>query len=229
MTARIVAVTNQKGGSGKTTVAMVLAGTWGRRGRRVMVIDADAQGTATQYAASAPDDRPFPASVSGLSAAGDKIHREIRKHVEDYDVIVVDCPPSVDAVTPQSALLVADLALIPIVPSPADLWAAVGTRQLIERIGVINQTLASRLVINASQPQIRLTRAVIDELDDFGIERLPATLASRTAFRQAMALGVAIQDLGSAAKAAAEEADALADAVDAVLAQPTAMEASDVA
>ncbi len=229
MTARIVAVTNQKGGSGKTTVAMVLAGTWGRRGRRVMVIDADAQGTATQYAASAPDDRPFPASVSGLSAAGDKIHREIRKHVEDYDVIVVDCPPSVDAVTPQSALLVADLALIPVVPSPADLWAAVGTRQLIERIGVINQTLASRLVINASQPQIRLTRAVIDELDDFGIERLPATLASRTAFRQAMALGLAIQDLGSAAKAAAEEAEALADAVDAVLAQPAGMEASDVA
>ncbi|HYE01082.1 MAG TPA: ParA family partition ATPase [Alphaproteobacteria bacterium] len=225
MTAQIIAVANQKGGCGKSTISMMLAGTLGRRGHRVMVVDADAQGTATQYAASAPEEQPFPAAVSGLAAAGNKIHREIRKFVEDYDFIVVDCPPAVDAVTPQSALLVADLALVPIVPSPADLWAAVGTRQLIERIAGVNETIRARLLVNMAQPRTRLAAAVMGQVEQFGIPVLRTRLHSRTAYRQAMALGVLPQDLGPEAKPAALEAEALADEVLKALAEAPALEA----
>src|ERR1051326_241416 len=135
MTARIIAVTNQKGGSGKTTLSMQLAGTLARRGRKVMVVDADPQGTATRWAASAEDDKPFPASVVGLSAASAKVHREVKKFVDDYRYIIIDCPPAADSPVPQSALLVADLALVPVIPSPLDMWAAVGIREVISNVG----------------------------------------------------------------------------------------------
>ena len=83
-----------------------------------MVVDADPQGTATRWAASADDEAPFPASIVGLSAASSKVHREVKKFVNDYDMIVIDCPPAADSPVPQSALLVSDLALVPLIPSP---------------------------------------------------------------------------------------------------------------
>ena len=127
MTAKIIVVVNQKGGAGKTTVSMQLAGTLGRRGHKVLVIDADPQATATRWAASAAEGQAFPASLSGLSAAGGKVHREAQKYVEDYAFIVIDCPPAADSAVPQSALMIADLALVPVIPSPLDLWASVGS------------------------------------------------------------------------------------------------------
>lgn len=61
-----------------------LAGSLARRGNKVLVVDADPQGTATRWAASADDEKPFPASVVGLSAASTKVHREVKKFVPDY-------------------------------------------------------------------------------------------------------------------------------------------------
>jgi chromosome partitioning protein len=121
MTAQVIAVVNQKGGSGKTTVLMQLGGAMGRRGKRMLVVDADPQATATRWAASAPDDTPFPAAVIGLCAAGGTVHREVKKFVHDYTTILIDCPPAVESPVPQSALLSADLALVPVIPSPLDL------------------------------------------------------------------------------------------------------------
>ncbi|MEA1938874.1 MAG: ParA family partition ATPase [Pseudomonadota bacterium] len=228
MSAAIIAITNQKGGSGKTTVAMTLAGTLGRRGFRVLVVDADAQGTAIQWAIAAPDETPFPATVSGLAGAGSKIHREIDKQVDLFDVIIVDCPPAVDAITPQSALLVADLALVPVIPSPADLWAAVGTRTLIDRIEGINEDLTARILANACQPRARITRAVMDRLIDFGIPLLSARMNNRTAYRQAMALGMPVQDLGTEARLAMIEVEAVADEVLLILEARNMEDSADV-
>src|SRR5260363_310118 len=84
---------NQKGGCGKTTISMQLAGALGKDDCRVLVVDADPQGTATRWAANAEDDKPFPAAISGLGAAGGKVHREIKKYVGEYDYILIDCPP----------------------------------------------------------------------------------------------------------------------------------------
>lgn len=93
MSAKIVTVFNQKGGCGKTTVSMHIAGTLGLRGNKTLLVDMDEQGTATRWASQAPEDKPFPASVIGLAPSGGAMHREVRKFVADYDYIVVDCPP----------------------------------------------------------------------------------------------------------------------------------------
>ncbi len=209
MTAKIITVCNQKGGSGKTTLSMQLAGTLAKKKNRVLVVDADPQGTATRWAASAEDDKPFPASVIGLSAANEKVHREVKKFIEDYDFIVIDCPPAADSPVPQSALLIADLALVPVIPSPLDLWAAVGIRKVIENVGVINESLKSRLVVNQCQPNTNLAKDALEVLPEFGINVCKNYLRQRTAYRQSAVFGQTVHDFGSKAKEATEEIEAL--------------------
>src|SRR5215210_3084198 len=185
MPAKIISVVNQKGGSGKTTLSMQLAGSLARRGNKVLVVDADPQGTATRWSASPYDEKPFPASVVGLSAASTKVHREVKKFVPDYQYIVIDCPPAADSPVPQSALLVADLALVPVIPSPPDLWAAVGIRKVIENAGDINEQLQARLVVNQLQSNVGIARDALEVLPEFGIEVCGAKLHHRAAYKQA--------------------------------------------
>lgn len=213
MPARIFSTVNQKGGCGKTTLTMQLAGTLGRSGYRVLIVDADPQGTATRWAASAGDDQPFPARVAGLAAAGSKVHREVKKYLNDYEYILVDCPPAVDSPVPQSALLIADLALIPIIPSPADLWAAAGTRTLVERALDLNPSLQARLVVNMLQPNTSLSQESLEVLEEFEIPLTQSKLHLRTAYRQAAVFGGTVHDLGREAAKAIQEVDALAQEI----------------
>ncbi|SRR6266540_3504642 len=217
MAAKVVAVVNQKGGSGKTTLTMQLAGTLAKRGVKILVVDADAQGTATRWSSSAPDDTPFPAPVVGLSAAGTKVHREVAKFTDDYTLIMIDCPPALDNPAPHSALLIADLALVPIIPSPPDLWAAVGIRQLIETLSAINKGLQARLVINNMEPRTSLAKEALDILPEFGIPLVETILHHRTAYRQSAAFGGTVHHLGSKAAPAIREIEALADEVLAIV------------
>ena len=96
MAAEIIAVTQQKGGVGKSTIAMHLGAAFHERGKRVLVVDADGQNTLIHWASASSDsDSGIPFAVVNLSEAGAQIHREIKKFVADYDLIVVDCPPSI--------------------------------------------------------------------------------------------------------------------------------------
>ena len=217
MAAKVVAVVNQKGGSGKTTLTMQLAGTLAKRGVKVLVVDADSQGTATRWSSSAPEDTPFPAAVVGLSTAGNKVHREVAKFTDDYGLIMIDCPPAVESSVLQSALLIADLALIPIIPSPPDLWAAVGIRQLIETLNTINEDLQARLVINNLEPRTSLAKEALDILPELGIPLLRTILHHRTAYRQSAVFGGMVHHLGRKASPAIREIEALADEVLAII------------
>ncbi len=210
MTAKIITVCNQKGGSGKTTTCMQLAGTIGRRrGMRVLVVDADPQGTATRWAAAAPDETPFPAAVIGLAPAAGKIHREIKKFIRDYDYILVDCPPSTEAPSMQSALMVSDLALAPVTPSPPDLWASMGIRRVIDTIGDFNPELRARLLINGLQPRTIIAQEILGVLAEFGIPMCKTALRRRTVYQQAAAYGATVHRFGKKADPAIREINQL--------------------
>jgi len=214
MSAKIIAVVNQKGGAGKTTLAMLLAGSLADRGKRVLVADADVQNTAVHWSSMGSG---FPAEVEDVSGEESKLHKALRKRLEEFDYIVIDSPPAATAPVTASALRVAHLALVPVIPSPLDLWASVRIREAIVHARNKNPELEARLVVNQMQPNTVLAREVLGMLPEFGIPMLAASLKSRTAYRQCAALGGSILSLGNRAALAVMEVDALRREVESLL------------
>ena len=211
MVAKVITVFNQKGGCGKTTVSMQVAGALGLRGHRVLVVDMDEQGTATRWASQASDEAPFPAALSNLAAMGGKMHREIRSQIENYDFIVIDCPPAVHSPSPSSAMLVSDLALIPVVPAPADMWAVVAAKQLAANAQATNEALKVRLVPNMVQKNTTLARDTLDVLsEDTEIPLTISRLGSRAAYRECQLIGATVHKVPRA-RDAINEVEALVD------------------
>ena len=204
MSANIIVICNQKGGAGKTTTAMQLAGTIGLY-QKTLVIDADPQGTATRWFACASEDNPFPATVVNLSDAGNKVHHGIKRFMDDYDYIFVDCPPADNSPIPKSALLVADLAIIPVRPSPLDLWATVGILKTIEEVSFVNESLQSRLLLNQCQTNLKLTKDILEVIPQLNTEMFKSWIGLRTAYSTSAGEGTTVHSVsGSTAKAIEE-------------------------
>lgn len=209
MSAKIITVFNQKGGCGKTTLCMQLAGAFAYSGFRTLVIDMDPQGTALRWASAAPDEQPFAATVISLSAMGGKMHREVKNHVETFDVILIDCPPAMDSAAPTSAMLVSDLALIPVVPAPADIWAAESAVQLAASAAQINDALQTYIVPNMVQQQTGLARDMLEALRNMdNLKVLKSSLGLRTTFRDCQLYGSSVHKV-SRSSAACSEVEAM--------------------
>jgi chromosome partitioning protein len=195
--AKVIILTNQKGGCGKTTLAMNIAGTLGLNAK-VLLIDGDIQGSASRWASSSSDDKPFVASVMSLANIENKVNREINKYKLDYDYIVVDCPPAMNGGFTSSALLSADLVLVPIIPSPTDLWAAVGIQKLISDVSDINEKIEARLIANMCQSNSTISKEAIDLINEFEFPKLNTDIYQRTAYRQSAVFGGTVNDLDNA-------------------------------
>lgn len=196
MVAKIITIVNQKGGSGKTTLTMQISGSLAKRKKKVLVVDADPQGTATRWSSSASEDSPFPASVCGLSAAGESVHKEVRKFVDKFDYILIDCPPAIDSHVPQSALIISDLAIIPVIPSPADLWATKGIIKLISLAHSLNEGLKAIIVPNMCQLQTNLAKEALECLQDFEIPVSKTCIHQRNVYRESSAYGQTVHMFG---------------------------------
>lgn len=217
MPAKVITLANQKGGTGKTTVAMQLAGGIAQRGNNVMIIDADLQGTATRWAESAAENTPFPAKVISITTYGGSVKEDIDNHRHLFDYIIIDCPPAVESEVPQSALRATDLVIVPIIPSPTDLWAAVGIRELISDIKDSNYELQARLVANMCQPNTLVAKEILDILDEFGIPLFDTQIKQRTAYRQSALFGTTVSSNDYRQDTAAQEIDSLTSEVLAIL------------
>lgn len=195
----IIAVVNQKGGVGKTTVAVNVAATLAREGSRVLLIDADPQGSALDWAAAREGDPLF--SVLGLPRP--TIHKEIDRVRTDYDHVVIDGPPRVSDLA-RSAIMAADLVLVPIQPSPYDIWAAEEVMKLISEAKVYKENLQSVFVINRKIANTAIARDARDALAAYDVPVLVSTLAQRVVFAEAAASGLAVWEVDPAGRAAQE-------------------------
>lgn len=203
----IVALLNQKGGVGKTTLATHLAGELATASTRVTVIDADPQGSALDWSAAREGDPLF--SVIGLPKP--TLHKEVPALGAAYDAVVIDGPPRVNDVA-RSAILAADLVLIPIQPSPYDVWSAAEIVNLIAESSVYKEGQRSAFVINRRIVNTAIGRDVADALAGYKLPVLAASLCQRVAFAESATRGQTVYETTPSGPAR-DEVDALTEEV----------------
>ena len=194
----VIAVLNQKGGSGKTTIATHLARALQIEDADVLLVDSDPQGSARDWAAVREDQ---PLTVVGIDRP--TIERDI-KNIARKDFVVIDgAPQAADLAV--SAIKAASFVLIPVQPSPYDIWAAADLVELVkQRIEVTDGKLQAAFVVSRAIKGTRIGSEVAEALAGYGLPILESRITQRVSYPSTAAAGTTVMDTEPAGDAAAE-------------------------
>ena len=194
----IVALLNQKGGVGKTTLAIHLAAGLAAKGRTLLP-DADPQGSAVSWSSQRESAPPF--TVTAL--AKPTIHRDIEQIAHGYAHVVIDGPPRASDLA-RSVIMAADFILIPLQPSPYDLWAAPETVELIQEATAYKPDLKAAFVMNRKTANTAISKSAKEALADLPFPAMASEIAQRVLFAETAATGETVDEREPKGRAARE-------------------------
>ena len=203
----VIAMVGNKGGAGKTTLSVNLASGLLRRAT-VAMLDADPQGSSLQWNSIGENE-----STPPVYQANDKLVEQLLELKSRYHYVVADCPPSVHAPQTHAVLEVADIALVPVQPSPVDLWATIHIENAIAAARVKNPSLNAILVINQLEPRTTLSKLIRDALEEIEVTAAKTSIRRRAVYRACALEGRSIYAMGKRGQEAVAELEQLIDEV----------------
>jgi chromosome partitioning protein len=194
----IIGLVNQKGGVGKTTIAVNLSAGISGEQHPVLLLDTDPQGSVLQWY-----------SIEGNPSFDVRHHPEpvnrslFRSLGRNYAHVMIDSPPGMGAIT-RSILGICHLAIIPIGPSPLDIWSSKETVELLLDSKRKNRSLEGRLLICRKIPRTRIGREAKEAMEIYDLPVFKTEICQRVAYVQAMLSGVPVLTYAPASEAASE-------------------------
>jgi chromosome partitioning protein len=203
MVGRVYTVAQQKGGAGKTTLAAHLAVAWHEAGLRVAVIYIDPQGSLTRWYQTRTEALNGHTGISHLQINGWRTQREVERLARDNDIVVIDSPPHAETEA-RIAVRAANLVIVPVQPSPMDMWATQPTLDLArqEKVPVL-------LVLNRVPPRAKLADELIERIKEMGADVANTHIGNRVQFAAALFEGRSVTESARRTRAA-EDVDELA-------------------
>jgi chromosome partitioning protein len=198
----VIACAGQKGGGGKTTTSISIASEWHARKRRVLLVDADPQGSALTWANVGAE---AGVSLPTVIAMGAGLHRadQLPALAQNYDVTIIDCPPRHGEIQ-RAALMVADLVILPCGPSTLDAWALTATVDLINEARTFRHDLMAAVLITKKNARTAIGQSARDVMASSGLNVLKTELAYRVTYQEAPAAGLGPTTYEPGSPAAAE-------------------------
>jgi chromosome partitioning protein len=182
----IISLINQKGGVGKTTAAVNLASGLAEYGHRILVVDTDPQGSVVQWQSIA-DGGEFEV----LHLPSPQLKKDLKTPSRRYDHIVIDSPPAIEAIT-RAAIEVSNLAIIPIAPSPLDIWSSKETIALVKTLGKKYRKLIATILIYRKIPGTRLGKEAREAMRSYDLDIFSTEISQRIVFVEAMIAGLSV-------------------------------------
>lgn len=200
MAATVISIAQQKGGAGKTTLAAQLAVAWARGGKSVALLDIDPQQSLTMWHGLRA--AALGAEATGLTfteVTGWRTARQVDQLKGDHDIVVIDCPPHAETEA-KLAIRAADLVVVPVQPSPMDLWATRPTLELARQ-----EKVPALIVFNRVPARANLTEAILARVrQDFDVKAAKARIGNRVAFAASMNQGLGAPETVPRSRAAQE-------------------------
>jgi chromosome partitioning protein len=201
---KVITIAQQKGGAGKTTIAAHLAVSLAQTGKRVAIIDIDPQGSLTNW--HSLREKKFGIGYTGLNfvtSAGWRVESAISNLRGNVDYVVIDAPPHTETES-KTAIRASNLIIIPMQPSPTDLWATSSTTEFAQ-----SEKIPAKILLNRYNPQSKLTKEIISQIPG---DLFNCSLGNRVAFSSCFLSGVTVTECAPNS-IAAEEIRALAGEV----------------